>query len=152
MRAFERRWAEIVLAAFAPPAATALGEGSGEANGALQPRPGEVRYLESYETMRSHGTRLSAFGLRLAVWIVVWSPPFLGLGLCLFPTLTPERRALALERLLHSKRFLVRELTLLLKIVAAMALFGTPSIRARSGYDRAPALAPTLERAQEGRG
>ena len=143
MTAFERRWARVALASFAP-------EGSDRADGAqgLVPRPGEVDYLEAFETMRRGGTRLSAFGLRLAVWIATFAPIFLGRGLCTLGSLPADARPGVLSALLSSRRFVVRELVLLLKIVAAMALLGTPSVRRRSGYDRG---VPPLETLRGGR-
>jgi hypothetical protein len=49
--------------------------------------------------------------------------------------LASERRSQLLRELLGHRAFAVRELSLLLKLGAAMALLGTPTVRARSGYD-----------------
>ena len=139
MTALERRWARVALASFAPERPEPAGEHAGPL---LVPEPGEVDYLEAFDAMRRGGTRLSAFGLRLSVWIVTFAPPFLGRGLRTLASLSPEERAEVLGALLSSRRFLFRELALLLKIVAAMALLGAASVRQRSGYDRG---IPTLE-------
>jgi hypothetical protein len=52
-----------------------------------------------------------------------------------------ERRTDLLRELLAHRAFVVRELVTLLKLSAAMALLGTPSVRARSGYDHVTAAA-----------
>ena len=49
---------------------------------------------------------------------------------------TQVARVALLEELMEHPFALVKELSWLMKVQAAMTLFGTPSIRARSGYDR----------------
>lgn len=130
MTRLERRWARAVLAAFAPP------QGQG-----LRPRPAEVDYLHTLQRMRGQATPLAAFGLRLGVWLIALSPLWACGKLCTMAGLPAQRRAGLLSELLRHRSFVVRELTLLLKFVAAMALLGTPSVRERSGYDNVQAAA-----------
>jgi hypothetical protein len=125
MMRFERRWAQHLLAAFAPPASS---EG-------LSPGPTEVDYLGVLARMRSKASPLAAIGLRLAVWLAALAPLWLWGRLTTISTLANERRPQLLRELLGHRTFAVRELTMLLKLCAAMALLGTPSVRARSGYD-----------------
>ena len=124
MMAFERRWARHLLAAFAPP------EGQG-----LAPLGGEVDYLAALSRMMREATPLAALGLRAAIWMAALAPLWLWGKLTTVTRLASERRTQLLRELLVHRAFAVRELALLLKLSAAMALLGTPSVRARSGYD-----------------
>jgi hypothetical protein len=124
MTRLELRWAEDLLAAFAP----AGGAG-------LAPQEGEVRYAAVLERMREQATPLAAVGLRLALWMAALSPLWLWGRLRTASRLTPGERPELLRQLLRHRSHAVRELTTLLKLVAMMALLGTESVRARSGYD-----------------
>jgi hypothetical protein len=130
MTSWEQTWAEAVLTAF-------LVDGSP----GLNTKQGEVDYLSTMRRMRNGGTALAAFGLRAAVWMVATAPLWLLGRFVMFGTLAASERSEVLARLLNHKTFAVRELTLLLKLTAAMALLGTASVRARSHYDVASQLA-----------
>lgn len=139
MMAFERRWAESILEAFAPPG------GPG-----LAPRAGETRYAEALERMAASATRTAALGMRLALWLAVVAPVLVWGRLVLAPTLAIGERARMLGELLRHRSFLVRELVLLLKITAAFALFARPEMRAASNYDRTlQVAAETAEQIEE---
>lgn len=108
----------------------------------LAPLEGEVDYLGVLETMRRRATRLAALGLRAAIWLLALAPIWTGRSLRTISGLPRAARASLLSELLVHRAFAVRELSLLLKLCASMALLGTRSVRARSGYDdvhRAPA-------------
>lgn len=124
MLSFERRWARHLLGAFAP-----VG-GSG-----LAPREGEVDYVTALGRMMRGATPLAALGIRLALWLAALAPFWLWGRLTTITKLANERRTELLGQLLRHRLFAVRELALLLKLCAAMALLGTPSVRARSSYD-----------------
>ncbi len=124
----EEAWALDLLAAFAPPA----NEGP---NAQLSALPGEVDYLKTLRRMRALSTPLAAFGLRAAVWLLAWAPLWLDGRWLTSSRLQLSERCGLLRRLLAHKSFAVRELSLLLKLVASMALLGAPTVRARSGYD-----------------
>lgn len=124
MTRFELRWAEDLLAGFAPP------DGPG-----LSPHEGEVRYAPVFTRMLRESTPLAALGLRLAVWIVALAPLWLWGRLRTSSRLSRAERPELLRQLLRHRSFAVRELTTLLKLVAMMALLGTETVRARSGYD-----------------
>ncbi len=124
MLAFERRWAVSVLEGFAPV------EGPG-----LAPAEGEVDYLGAMTEMRRAGTRIAAMGFRIALWLTAISPILVEGRLRLLPSLDRPARAALLDKLLSHRVFLVRELCLLMKLCACMALFRVPSLRVRSQYD-----------------
>jgi hypothetical protein len=128
MMAFERRWARALLAAFAPTG------GPG-----LAPAPEEVDYVGVLGRMMREASPVAALGLRLALWMAALAPLWLWGKVATISKLAHERRPELLRELLGHKLFAVRELSLLLKLCAAMALLGTPSVRARSGYDHVQA-------------
>jgi hypothetical protein len=134
MTHLEQTWTADVLTAF-----------SHNAEPALTPLPGEVDYVSAFKRMRRGSTALARLGLRAAIWMVALAPLwFLG-RVATFSRLGRNERTELLRRLLIHPSFIVRELTLLLKLTAAMALLGTVSVRARSGYDAAPNNRPQQE-------
>ena len=139
MTRFEQDWTSDVLAAFTQE----------EAQG-LTPLPGEVDYVRAFRRMRGGATGFCSLGLRLAIWMVAFAPLWLHGRVATFSTLARRDRTQLLSRLLAHKNFAVRELTMLLKLTAAMALLGTASVRARSGYDavQAPARSESAVRRQ----
>lgn len=126
MTRFERRWAVAALEGFAGDGDLAKGETG-------------VDYGKTFDAMRAAGNAFAAFGLRLAVWMVALAPLWRLGRPRLFGSLSLEARASLLDKLQHSRAYLVRELTTLLKIVASMALLGSSVVRDRSHYDRLPA-------------
>lgn len=132
MTRFEQDWTSDVLAAFTQE----------EAQG-LTPLPGEVDYLRTFRRMCGGSTSLFAFGLRVAIWMVAFAPLWLHGRFATFSTLARRERTQLLSRLLVHRVLAVRELTTLLKLTAAMALLGTASVRARSGYDAVQSPART---------
>jgi hypothetical protein len=130
MMAFEQRWARQLLSAFAPSG------GPG-----LAPLHDEVDYVGVVARMRREATPLAAFGLRIAIWIAALAPLWLWGKLTTISKLAADRRTDLLRELLAHRAFVVRELATLLKLTAAMALLGTPTVRARSGYDHGAAIA-----------
>lgn len=123
--AFERRWARALLEAFAPPG------GPG-----LAPQPGEVDYVAGIQRMLDSFTQRAALGLRVALWIGALAPVWMGARLSSIAGVPMARRTQLVQRLLSHRLFLVRELMFLIKTASSFALLGTPSVRARSNYDR----------------
>jgi len=122
---FEKRWTTAALEAFAPP------EGPG-----LAPRPGEVDYLGTYLRIleaSNHGARLA---MRFAAFMTGLSPVWLGGRLSTLAGLPVAERSRLVTRLLGLGFAPLAELATLLKLCACCALFSTPSVRERSGYDR----------------
>lgn len=132
MIGLERRWVAQLLDAFAPSG------GPG-----LAPLPNEVDYVGAFARMLRHATPLAACGMRVALWMAALAPLWLWGRLSTVSKLASERRSELLRELLSHRAFAVRELTLLLKLAASMALLGTPSVRARSGYDSVQASSTT---------
>jgi hypothetical protein len=121
---WEQAWAADVLTAF-----------TAEASQGLAPGASEVDYLTTFRRMRRGSTALAALGLRLALWMVALAPLWLLGRIATISSLARRDRTELLRRLLAHRVLAVRELTMLLKLTAAMALLGTSSVRARSGYD-----------------
>jgi hypothetical protein len=65
----------------------------------------------------------------------VTTPVCVGGRLRGFASLSPTERSEHLDAMSRHRIFLVRELCLLLKLIACMAIFRAPSTRARTGYD-----------------
>ena len=126
MTRLERRWARLLLESFAPGVAT---------------REGEVPYLPTLHEMMRRVQPRAAWALRLAIWLAALAPLWRWGKLASVASLARERRAALLDELLAHRSFAVRELVLLLKFVASVALLGTESLRARSHYDDAQAAA-----------
>jgi hypothetical protein len=101
----------------------------------LAPRDGEVDYLGTAQQMLRASTPIAAFGLRAALWLVALAPVWLWGRFRTVLDLDGPGRTRLLAQLVVHRSFAVRELTMLLKLGAALALLGTPSVRARSGYD-----------------
>lgn len=132
---FERKWAVDLLSAFAPDSSFAPDADTTAAQRVLAPLPGEVDYLAMFMRMRVGATKLAALGLRAALWIVALAPLWQRGRLQTMSTLPIAARSAALSALLAHRSLIVRELALLLKLCAAMALFAAPGVRARSAYD-----------------
>jgi hypothetical protein len=131
MFGFERRWARDALSAFAP-----------EQGPGLAPSVGEVDYDAVLQRMLREVAPLARIGLRLAVWSAALAPMWLLGKFATISSLGSSHRPALLSALLTHRVFAVRELATLLKLCAAMALLGVPSVRARSGYDDARSAQP----------
>jgi len=127
MLAFEKRWAVDVLEGFAPPD-----------NPGFSPKNVQVDWLGAMRKMMQASTRTAALGLRLALWMVALAPVWLTGRFRTLGHLGPAPRSEILRRLLGHRLYIVRELTLLLKLNACMAMFGLSALRQRSGYDVDP--------------
>lgn len=119
----ERFWGGLVLPAFA-----------GSPRGFTVER-GEVDYVAALATfVASAGTR-ARLGLAFALALAVTTPLWIGGRLRGFASYSAEGRAELLAAMSSHRVFLVRELCLLLKLVACLAIFRVPSTRARTSYD-----------------
>lgn len=143
MTRWEHIWAVEVLAAFAP--ASEPRTSQPPLRSQLAPRDGEVDYLRAFRRMHAGATPLAALGLRFALWLVALAPIWALGRFVTFGSLGRAERTELLSRLLRHGSIVVRELVLLLKLTAAFALLGTPSVRERSGYDK-PQIAATAAR------
>ncbi len=124
MLAFERRAAEIVLGSFAT---TSSG---------LALAPGEVDYLAGLGRFMEAGSEKAKLGIRFAVLLAYTAPLWMGRSLRSLAGLGLEQRGRVLDAMSRHRVFFVRELCLLLKLVACMAIFRSAEVRARTNYDR----------------
>ena len=123
---FEKRWAAAILEGFAPC------DGPG-----LAPKPAEVDWLGVHLRIFAATAPVGKLSLRLGVIITALAPLWLQGRPALISSLEPLERSRLLGRLLRL-RGPAGELANLLKMSASIALLGTPSVRARSGFDRIP--------------
>jgi hypothetical protein len=125
MMAFiEERWAGVVLSSFA-----------GSTQG-FTVREGEVDWLGGTRRFMGAASEKANLGLRVALAFAMWAPFWTSLRFSSLAGLSGEERSATMERLLAHPIFFIRELTLLLKLVACMAIFRSPEARARTDYDR----------------
>jgi len=127
MKRIEERWAVAALSGFAP-------ESEGPREGLVTARPGSIDYRQTLRTMSGRSTILGRLGIRLAIWLIALSPIWSLRRLRLFPALEPAARADLLHRLLEHPLFAVRELCLLLKVVACMAFLAPGAVRAQTRF------------------
>ncbi len=126
LSSLERAIAPVVLSSFAPLAMAggfSIGVGEVDWNGGLD------RFIGS----ASEKARL---GIAVSMVAFFFAPLFTLGRFCTLAKATVEERAEAMERLLDHRILLVREMALLVKLVACMAMFRVTSLRDRTGYDR----------------
>lgn len=125
LSSIERALAPVVLSSFAPlalPSGFSVGVGEVDWAGGLD------RFLRTASDKARLGIAVSL--------VVFFFSPLITLGR--FHTLgraSMDERAEAMVRLLDHRFFLVREMALLVKLVACMAMFRVTSLRERTGYD-----------------
>ena len=95
----------------------------------------DVDYLAALRSLQQHATPKARVGLRLALWLVALAPVWHWGRLRTFFTLERGEQRALLEDLLRLRSLLPREAVAVLKLAAALALFGTESVRARTGCD-----------------
>jgi hypothetical protein len=119
----EERWAPIVLASFL------------SGTGGFTVGPAEVDWLGATRRFMSAASDKANLGLRVALAFAMWAPVWMTFRASSLAGVSPEERSRIMDRLLSHPIFIVRELTLLLKLVACMAIFRSPAARARTDYD-----------------
>lgn len=124
MGGLERTWTELVLSSFAG------------ADAGLTVRPDEVDYAASTQRFLSAASDKARLGLRVGLFLAVTAPVWMWGRLGGLGSLPPEERSRLLDEMLRHRVFFVRELCLLLKLVACFAIFRSSAVRARSGFDR----------------
>lgn len=70
-------------------------------------------------------------GARICLWLLLFAPPFVIGRLSTWIGLDSEERLQVLERMRHSDLYVVRELPLLFKMLAALGYCGLPEVHAR---------------------
>ena len=133
--ALERRWITDSMESFAP-----------VGNAGLTVAAGEVDFVRAVETFAANSTLRGKLGLRLAVWMAGLAPLIILGQLRTISSMAMDARAEVITRLQTHRVYAIRGLSLLIKVGASFAIFGDPSLRARSGYDKPSSSA---RRAQE---
>lgn len=118
------RWAVIVLSSFAP-----LGAGG------LVLREDDVDWAGAWERFTSSMNAKARLGARIAVLIAMSAPLWTMGRVASLAKLSAEKRTRVLEALLSHRIFVVRELALLLKVCACLAMLRSDEVRARTSYD-----------------
>jgi hypothetical protein len=88
----------------------------------------------------------SVLGLRAALWLVVFAPPFVLRRPCTFLGLTAADRLALLGRLQASDRYLVRETAMLCKFLGCLGFCGLAPIQRRLGIHPLDPLPPSWAR------
>jgi hypothetical protein len=118
---FELAWAHAALGAVFPePPRTVLSHGI--------VRPNAARFLDE---LVAKAPLEQALGIRLALWMVALAPLFTVRKLATIATLEHDDRTRVFERLLASPVYVVRQLALSLKALAALLYARSPAVRAR---------------------
>ena len=125
LTSFERTLCVVVLSSFAPLRAP---------NG-LSIREGEVDWVSGVEKFLTSATQKARLGVRFAMLLFFAAPFWLHGQLRTLGGASLAERAEVMGLLLTHRILLVRELALLIKLCACMAMFRVSSLRARTGYD-----------------
>jgi hypothetical protein len=116
--AFERRWRDSILAAMIP-----------RLDSSGLPGLAELDLTGFHERFDLAAPPLLRFGIRAAVWFLIFAPPFLIGRFAPFSRLSAEDRDRVLDRASRHRLYLVRQLLLTLKLVASFAYFQDPRVR-----------------------
>ena len=119
------RWAAVVMSGF-------LVSGTS----GLTVSPGEIDWHTSTHDFLQMASAKGRLGVRIGLLLAMTAPLWMWGRLRTAASLGETDRARLLAGLLEHRVFFVRELTLLLKLVACMALLRPASVRAQTGYDR----------------
>lgn len=123
---FERRWRDDLCAAVIP-----------RVDPVGLPGLGEVDTDEFWSRFLVAAPPDVRRSLRLAVWVLTLCPPLLVRSPMTFGHLSSELRDRHLDAALRHRSWVFRELAGLVKLVACLAYFGDPAVRARvSGSGR----------------
>ncbi|MFK7989119.1 MAG: hypothetical protein AB8I08_24080 [Sandaracinaceae bacterium] len=132
MQGIERRWGTTVLSGFAPSGAQ------------MAPMPGEIDWARGLDDFLDRASFEGRWAVRLGLLMAMTAPVWLWGRLRSAARLSEAERARLLDALLAHRFYAVRELALLLKLVACMTLFRSARLRGLSGYDPAPSAKRAL--------
>lgn len=125
----EARWLNAISNAIAPLSTE-------DEEGRLMVRPGEVDYRATFESLNAPSGLKVRAGLHALLAAMALSPVWHRGQLTTFDKLPPAEAESLMAELEQHRFQVIRELMMLMKVQVSMALFGTPSIRKRSRYDR----------------
>jgi len=109
----ERRWLMALIVAMIPPLPARDGK-------AAVPAPDVAAVGRGMDLLLNGMPALQRLALRFAVWLVVWLGPLFVGQLPTFRRLSPDLRDQVLSRMGGSDNFVVREMVVLLKLVAGL--------------------------------
>lgn len=133
---FERRWLLRIFDAIYP-AGT---------EGGLRLGASDVPIEGLLEDMVKRAPFDFVLGLRAGAWVVTLFGPLLTGRLRTFAGLTVAERADVLTSLAHSRLYLLREIPMLLKMVASLGYLGVPSVQRALGLPSVDAEPPEWAR------
>ena len=134
---FEKRWLLRIFDAVLPP-----GHGTLEIGARDVPLEGLIDDL--FEVAPGQ----FSLGLRAATWVVTLFGPLLAGRLRTFGGLSREDRAAVLARLSTSRFYVLREIPMLLKMVACLGWGGMPEVQRRVGLEVVDETPPAWARRQ----
>lgn len=91
-------------------------------------------------------------GVRLATWVVTCLGPALTGRFRTFGALSREERATVLATLAESRLYVLREIPMLLKMIACLGWGGAPAVQTRIGLPVVDSTPPPWMRDQRGQG
>lgn len=133
---FERRWLLRIFDAIYP-AGT---------EGGLRVGARDVPLEGLLEDMSKRAPFDFVLGLRAAAWVVTLFGPLLAGRPRTFAGLSVAERADVLESLSHSRLYLLREIPMLLKMVASLGYLGVPSVQQELGLPNVDSTPPEWAR------
>ncbi|MBI2378324.1 MAG: hypothetical protein HYV07_30270 [Deltaproteobacteria bacterium] len=130
LRSFETGWLAELLAAMIPSI-------EGESRPSLPEVLDEIAADGFFEQLGERAPFLFGLGLRLAIWTLFWAPVAFGGRLRSFRALEPGEKNRVLEAANEHPAYVVRQLVIIIKLVACFAYF--TSSKARRAFDGARA-------------
>jgi len=135
---FERRWLLRIFDAIYP---------AGTVDG-LRLGASDVPLEGLLEDMVKRAPFDFVLGLRAGAWVVTLFGPLLAGRLRSFAGLSVTERGEVLESLAHSRLYLLREIPMLLKMVASLGYLGVPSVQRELGLPSVDADPPEWARSK----
>lgn len=145
LAAFERRWVEAIFTAIFPGPSGAEARPDGE-GGTFSHGVDAMGPASFFEATLARAPLEAALGLRLTVWLVALAPIFLFRRPATIAALGPRDRERALDRLLSSPVYPVRQLTAGLKAIASLLYAQSPAIRREMTTPKRPGEATGSDR------
>ena len=135
---FERRWLLRIFDAIYP---------AGTVDG-LRLGASDVPLEGLLEDMVKRAPFDFVLGLRAGAWVVTLFGPLLAGRLRSFAGLSVTERGEVLESLAHSRLYLLREIPMLMKMVASLGYLGVPSVQRELGLPSVDADPPEWARSK----
>lgn len=117
-------WASIVLGSFA-----------GAGPGGIVLREDEIDWADTWRRFADGLSPKARLGAWLGILIGMTAPLWTMGRFASLARLSAEKRARAMDALLQHRIYIIRELTLMMKVCACYAMFRSSEVRARTSYD-----------------